>query len=465
MPDFKANKYYTYKEIEELLVQWQQEYPHEFSYEIIGKSYEKRDIWAANLTAKTEQKASEKPAYYIDANHHAGEVTGSSVALYTIDYLLKKYRAGDQRVKRLLTDYTFYIIPRIAVDGSEKYLTTPFMLRSSVREYSPHLTTGTVMKDVDGDGRILQMRLRSNTGKFKKSESDPRLMIRRQPDEVIGEFYDVLIEGEIEDYDGVELKDHRTLWGLDFNRNYPMNWQPENRQKGAGPYPLSESETRAVAEFIISHKNIAGIMSYHTTGGIILRPYCTAADDQIPATDLKSFKLLGEIGEKQTGYPCWSIYEKFTVDKGRPSVGSFMDFIYDYLGIVSFATELWDLRGRAGLDKLDLQKRLEQTIVEEEQDGLALLKYSDEEFAGSLFVDWYEFEHPHLGLVEIGGWQTKFGRQIRLQACLKRNVAKTCCSPCPMPKQCPGSNGWILQLTGLGRTCTRLELNMSMPDI
>ena len=130
-------------------------------------------------------------------------------------------------------------------------------------------------------------------------------------------------------------------------------------------------------------------MSYHTTGGIILRPYCTAADDQIPATDFKSFKLLGEIGEKQTGYPCWSIYEKFTVDKGRPSVGSFMDFIYDYLGIVSFATELWDLRGRAGLDKLDLQKRLEQTIVEEEQDGLALLKYSDEEFAGSLFVDWY----------------------------------------------------------------------------
>ncbi|MFP4457593.1 MAG: M14 family metallopeptidase [Clostridia bacterium] len=405
---FKPNNYYKYDEIINLLKYWESNFSNNFSYEKIGESYENRDIFVTIIT-KDINDYMEKPAYYIDANHHAGEVTGSATALYTINYLLNNQ--DDEKVEYLLNNYTFYIVPRIAVDGSEFYLTTPHSLRSSPREYSPALEKGLMQQDVDDNGQILQMRFKSKTGSYKISDKDPRVMVKRQPDDIEGDFYEVVTEGLIENFDGVEIKKERTKWGLDYNRNYPHGWNPEHIQKGAGPYPLSEKETRSIANFILNHQNIAGAMSYHTYGGVILRPYCTKDDKEMNKDDLKFFKELGEIGENLTNYPCWSIFEKFTLDKSNPSAGSFIDFTYDYLGITCFATELWDIRARAGLKKITFQERLEQTIKEKEKDELELLKYNDENFNGKLFIDWYEFDHPQLGKVELGGWNRKFSFQ------------------------------------------------------
>lgn len=408
--EYRSNHYYCYAEMVELLKAWEAAYPDLLKLESIGKSYEGRDIYAVTLTDSTAGCPDEKPAYYIDANHHAGEVTGSAVALYTIDYLLTNFNRC-QRITRLLRETTFYIIPRIAVDGAELYLTSPYMLRSSVREYPEAEIKGLRMEDIDGDGRILQMRIKNPNGKYKISEKDPRLMIPRGPDDWHGDFYDVYVEGIIEDYDGFEIKPARSKWGLDFNRNYPTNWQPEIKQRGAGPYPFSEPETRAVGEFILAHPNITGAMSYHTSGGVILRSRCTGPDSSIDRQDLAIFKALGERGEEITGYPCWSIFEKFTYDKKRPSVGSFIDFAYEQQGIISFATELWDMRGRAGLKKLGIDQMMRLTAREREEQGLKLLEWNDKEFDGRLFVDWYQVEHPQLGTVELGGWEPKFGRQ------------------------------------------------------
>lgn len=408
--NYQKDHYYKYQEMVDLLQGWKACYPNLIDLEVVGESYQGRTIWCVVVTAFKTGPAADKPAYYIDANHHAGEVTGSAVALYTIDYLLNEYGTSS-RITTLLNNKAFYIIPRIAVDGSEMYLTTPYMMRSSVREYPTPLDKGLFMEDIDGNGHILQMRVKNPNGKYMVSKKDSRLMIPRGPDDWQGEFYDVYIEGILEAYDGIEIKDTVTKWGLDFNRNYPMGWQPEVKQKGAGPYPLSEPETRAIAQFILDHPNIAGIMSYHTTGGIILRSRCIDDDKTIVKEDLDMFKALGDRGEELTGYPCWSIYEKFTGNKERPSVGSFIDFTYEQLGIISFATELWDMRGRAGVKKLDANQMKAQTANEIEADGLQLLKWNDTQLQGKLFVDWSSFDHPQLGEVEIGGWIPKFGRQ------------------------------------------------------
>ena len=57
-------------------------------------------------------------------------VTTSSVALATIHHLLTHY-ATDAEVRRLVDETTVYVIPRIAVDGSELFLTTPATVRST----------------------------------------------------------------------------------------------------------------------------------------------------------------------------------------------------------------------------------------------------------------------------------------------------------------------------------------------
>jgi hypothetical protein len=40
----------------------------------------------------------------------------------------------------------------------------------------------------------------------------------------------------------------------------------------------------------------------------------------------------------------------------------------------------------------------------EEEDDLAVFRFFDRESPGKAHVDWYEFEHPQLGTLEIGGW-------------------------------------------------------------
>ena len=36
------------------------------------------------------------------------------------------------------------------------------------------------------------------------------------------------------------------------------------------------------------------------------------------------------------------------------------------------------------------------------------MQWNDTELKGKGFVDWYEFEHPQLGRVELGGWQSLY---------------------------------------------------------
>src|SRR5947209_1776312 len=111
-PEFDFSHYYKYDELVAFLRAMADAYPELITLEAIGKSHEGRDIWIALLTNKATGPVLEKPGYWIDANTHAGEVTGSAVALYTIHYLLTRHGA-DERVTRLLDDYMVYVLPRI----------------------------------------------------------------------------------------------------------------------------------------------------------------------------------------------------------------------------------------------------------------------------------------------------------------------------------------------------------------
>ncbi len=82
--------------------------------------------------------------------------------------------------------------------------------------------------------------------------------------------YDLLgMEGIDNDGDGRINED--PPGGYDMNRNWPADWQPDHIQHGAGDYPLCWPETRAVAEFLLAHPNVAGVQAFHNAAGMILR--------------------------------------------------------------------------------------------------------------------------------------------------------------------------------------------------
>ena len=264
--------YYTYDKLTQILHDLVAAYPRLAQIESIGNSYEGRELWLVTLTNSATGPAIEKPAYWIDANTHAGEVTGSTVVLYTIWSYLTSY-GSDEKVTKVLDRSAIYLLPRISVDGAEKYLTSPYYLRSSTRLHpNEDECDGLYPEDIDGDGLILDMRIKDLNGPWKRSGKDPRIMRRRDIDEEGGEYYQLLTEGLIRNYDGYTIPIAPPREGMDINRNYPYEWAPENVESGSGPYPFSEPETRAEAEFWRTHRNINGVLTYHTTSGVILRP-------------------------------------------------------------------------------------------------------------------------------------------------------------------------------------------------
>src|SRR5205823_14904288 len=140
----------------------------------------------------------------------------SAVALYSIGHYLDSY-GKDERVTRLLDNFVVYVLPRITVDGSEKYLTSPHWMRSSMRRY-PYMEDreGLYPDDVDGDGKILQMRIKDEDGAWRVSDKDPRIMRRREPDEYGGTYYHLTSEGLLNSWDGHSIKLAPPRWGLDL---------------------------------------------------------------------------------------------------------------------------------------------------------------------------------------------------------------------------------------------------------
>lgn len=399
------NHYFTNPELETILTGWARNYPQICSLTAIGHSYEKQPIYLLTLTDTSTGAPESKPAVWIDANIHATEVAGTTSALLAAHTLLTGF-GSDPQVTRLLQTSVYYIVPRVNPDGAGWALApNPRYIRSGVRTYPwPEIEDGLHSQDIDGDGQILQMRIPDPNGDWKISSLDPRLMAKREPTEQGGQYYRLLPEGLLENYDGVEIKIARTPQGLDFNRNFPFEWRTEADQHGAGPYPASEPEIKTLVDFIIAHPNINFAITFHTFSRVLLRPYSTKADDTMDTSDLWIFKKVGEIGTKLSGYRCVSTFHDFTYHPKEVTTGAFDDWVYDHLGIFTYTIELWDLPTEAGIKE---RKFIEWFRSHPHEEDLQILKWVDENAPGA-YVDWRSYQHPQLGLVELGGYDKMY---------------------------------------------------------
>ena len=316
---------------------------------------------------------------------------------YACAYLLNNY-GTDEEVTRLVDGQVFYIIPRINPDGAEYALTAPYYPWCGNGRFLPgeDRIDGLVPQDINGDGYIVQMRVPDSKGEWKKDPQDPRILIQREPGEESGEYFRLYPEGLIKNFDGVHVQVDPQQDG-NMNRNFPVNWNPQ--EYGAGAYPFSEPEAAGMGQVILNHPNIAGMCAYHTHGGVILRPSMMKMDADMSPRDLALYKDLGSVGERLTGYPTISTYEDFTPDKSKARHGSLMDWVYEEMGIICFSTELWDMERTAGVRKVgyyNLGPRDTETTR-------TVFNWVVNNVGDHGFRDWEAFDHPQLGPVEIGG--------------------------------------------------------------
>ncbi|WP_298833867.1 M14 family metallopeptidase [uncultured Piscinibacter sp.] len=401
-PTPSFDTFYKYDALTRLLFDYADAYPGLITVESIGKSHEGRDIWVATLTNTATGAASDKPAFWADGNIHAAELTASTAVLYFLHQLVSGY-GTDVQITQLLDTRALYLCPRLNPDGAELALAErPRHIRSSTRRYpfDEEPVEGLTMEDVDGDGRMLTMRIPDPHGTYKKSDQDPRLMVPREPGEFGGEYYRLMPEGTLKNWDGLTVKVNKDVEGLDLNRNFPAFWRQEFEQVGAGPYPTSEPEVRAMVDFVVAHPNIGAGISYHTHSGVILRPMGTCSDDDMIPEDLWAYQRFSKLGEKLTGYPAVSIWHEFKYHP-KEVIGGTQDWLYEHLGALFWVVEIWSPNQAAEIKDYKWIDWFREHPVE---DDLKLLKWSDEQCAGQAHVDWKPFRHPQLGMVEIGGW-------------------------------------------------------------
>jgi murein tripeptide amidase MpaA len=422
MPEVRFDTYYRYKDLTRILKAFAAEFPQLMKLESIGQSYEGREIWLVTATNFETGDAEDKPALWIDANIHATELSPGTACLY----LLKKLADGygkDADITRCLDSRAFYVCPRMNPDGAELALADePKFIRSSTRPYpyDEDPIEGLTWEDADGDGRVLHMRVPDPNGAWKVCPEEPRLLIRRDPTESGGEYYRLLREGRIEGPDTTVYSAQPDKQGLDMNRNYPLGWRQEFEQQGAGPYPASEPEVHATVEFIASHPNITGGVAFHTMSGALLRPYPDQPDDKMLAEDLWTYEKIGQKGTDLSGYPAISVYHDFRYHPNSVTSGSFTDWMYEHMGRFAWVVEIWNPQGQAGIKELDFQPWRREHPLE---DDLKLLKWSDEALDGKGYIDWYPFEHPELGPVELGGWDWFYALKNPPSHLLEKEIA------------------------------------------
>ena len=95
-------------------------------------------------------------------------------ALFFINRLVEGY-GSDPKVTRILDEQVVYVVPRLNPDGAELAMADkPRYIRSGSRPYPfADQQDGLYEEDIDGDGRILQMRIADPDGRLEGIGSRP----------------------------------------------------------------------------------------------------------------------------------------------------------------------------------------------------------------------------------------------------------------------------------------------------
>lgn len=394
------NEYWDYPKIEQWVRDFAAENASWVSVEILTTTQLGQSIFLLTLG----ENSSDTPAMWIDAGTHAAEWTGVMALIYT----LEKWAdfAREPHGKKWFQENTIFAVPCICPDGYQALIDGEAFLRSTLRPPKRGVfRQGLEPQDIDGDGRILFMRWRDPAGPYIiDDEADFGLRKRKLDDDPADACF-LSQEGMFIEWDGVKWTQASLKYGLDLNRNFPINWSPfEMFGMDSGEYPLSEPESRVVMEAVVARPNIAVALTNHTyTGAILTQPY--NVDTPLSELDIDLMEAMATQAVRGTDYQVYRVAPDFTYDPKQPIIGVWADCLTTTLGIPAYTLELWNPFSWAGVQvkkPAEFFKRPSPHIVD------ALLRKALQD---SQLMLWRPHQHPQLGTVEIGGFD--YFRTIR----------------------------------------------------
>ena len=260
----------------------------------------------------------------------------------------------------------------------------------------------------------------------------PPVMVARLPEDP-GPYYKLYPEGHIANFDGRTIPTPYFLSDnlYDFNRNFPYHWAPEPQQAGAGHYPGSAPETRAVLDFATRHPNIMVWLNLHTFGGVLIRPLGDKPDAKMDQGDLAIFEQVEAWMTEHTGYATVSGFHEFLYEPDKPLHGDLSDYAYHQRGALAYVVELWDLFKQLGIERK--KPFVDHYSKFARKDMRALAEFDRQHNAGRIFKP----------LEEGAPSAARRGRGGRLRSARGHlEPARTSAWPRPATRRAPPSCAW-----------------------
>lgn len=369
----------------------------------IAKTLKGRNVWAVSIGKDESNKA-----ILVVGGIDAVQLVGTEHALRYAEMLARSYGTVDS-ITALLNSTTIYIIPRANPDASESFFEKP--LKENEVNYSPYdndrdgLIDEDDVDDVNNDGYITMMRVKDPRGEWIEDPVDNRLM--KKADAAKGEkgMYKLYSEGIDNDKDDEWNED--AVGGTDLNRNFAFGYEYFSRNSGR--HQNSEVESRALADFLFDHQNIAAVFTFSSVDNL------TAPWKNEPAHGESRF-VTSVTKEDEPYYTYLST--KFTerskladAPKTEKGEGAFSETAYFHAGRWSFSVRPWWVHNLAqpkdSNTTIDSTKKSDTKKGKEKSDDLVLktLRWYDAMGEKDVFVEWKNIRHPDFPgkEVQIGG--------------------------------------------------------------
>ncbi len=250
----------------------------------LGTSREGREIWLVEIRNPSGTPVDTRPGLLIVGNLEGDHLVGSALALETIRYLIDQ-NGGEAN----LDEQVVYVVPRLNPDGAEAmFAAVHHARRGNARPYDDD-NDGRIdedpPEDLNGDGFITVMRVPDPSGDYIIHPDDARLMKRADAGEGESGAYTLYREGRDSDGDGFLNEDG--AGGVDLNRNFQHAYPYYERD--AGPHMVSESEARALMDFVVAQRNIGAILTFGHSDNLVTAPNASGGLAGPKILDLPAF--------------------------------------------------------------------------------------------------------------------------------------------------------------------------------
>ena len=365
LPFAHSAEYYNNKSLGRRLASLAEENPGLVRVESIAQSMGKRRVRLVELGKGTKQDRQTRPAMLVVAGIDGNDLIGCTVAVTWVEHLVEQYE-NDAEIAKLLQTTTIYIVPRLNPDAAAHFFADLKLETSTndkpVDDDHDGLLDEDGPEDLNDDGLITWMRIEDPEGEYILDPNDDRLLMKADHLKSEVGTWRYLREGIDNDHD--ERWNEDSAGGVNFNRNFPYNYK--FFAEDAGVHQVSETETRALADFVIEHPNIGIVVTYASADNLLKTPEgAEPAGRREPMTkihqeDVGYYWVLGELYR-----------EVFGLEKeleGASVSGGFSDWMYFHRGRLSLAVKPWSPAVAVELSKAAEKEDKEPEEKVEEQD-------------------------------------------------------------------------------------------------